>query len=391
MKRILAIMLIAFLCNLICVSSSWSQSFWDRFKDPKDGKFDVSGWSEEEEATGGFLPVPIIISEPALGGFGLGASMLYLREKGDYENADSKSDKKNKERPPSISGIGAAYTLNDSWFVGIGHVDNWINDTLRYTGGLGYASLNLDFYGSGQQGFPNDGSLAFNIKGLFLIQDLKYRLFKSDIFAGGRYTFLSSDVTFDISTIIPGLPPTQGSTSDGGLGPVFQYDTRDNIFTPTKGSRVDLTAMFHDPNFGGDFTYQSYRASGLTWFGVHPKVTLGLRLDGRSVKGDPPFYAVPYIELRGIRALRYQGDVAVMGEIEAKWQAFNRWSMIGFVGSGRAAESFDTLDNTPGRHTFGAGFRYFIARKFGMHAGVDVARGPEDTYVYIQIGSAWSR
>ena len=35
------------------------------------------------------------------------------------------------------------------------------------------------------------------------------------------------------------------------------------------------------------------------------------------------------------------------------------------------------------------GFRYLIVRKFGLHSGVDVARGPEDTYLYIQIGSAW--
>jgi len=26
-----------------------------------------------------------------------------------------------------------------------------------------------------------------------------------------------------------------------------------------------------------------------------------------------------------------------------------------------------------------------------MHVGIDVARGPEDTAVYLQVGSAWSR
>jgi hypothetical protein len=38
----------------------------------------------------------------------------------------------------------------------------------------------------------------------------------------------------------------------------------------------------------------------------------------------------------------------------------------------------------------GVGVRYFIARKLGMHIGVDVARGPEDTVVYLQVGSAWN-
>ena len=98
---------------------------------------------------------------------------------------------------------------------------------------------------------------------------------------------------------------------------------------------------------------------------------------------------VPFIKLRGIPALRYQDDVAVMGEVEARWQFLSRWSILGFVGSGRVAESFSDLDIATSRSTFGAGFRYLIARKFGLHTGMDIARGPEKTYLYIQIGSAW--
>ncbi len=37
----------------------------------------------------------------------------------------------------------------------------------------------------------------------------------------------------------------------------------------------------------------------------------------------------------------------------------------------------------------GLGMRYMMAQKLGMHAGIDVAQGPEDTYWYIQMGSAW--
>ena len=39
--------------------------------------------------------------------------------------------------------------------------------------------------------------------------------------------------------------------------------------------------------------------------------------------------------------------------------------------------------------TVGTGFRYLIAKKLGIHAGIDVARGPEDTVFYIQVGSPW--
>ena len=39
--------------------------------------------------------------------------------------------------------------------------------------------------------------------------------------------------------------------------------------------------------------------------------------------------------------------------------------------------------------TKGAGFRYQIARRLGLYVGLDVAKGPEDTAIYIQAGSAW--
>ena len=37
----------------------------------------------------------------------------------------------------------------------------------------------------------------------------------------------------------------------------------------------------------------------------------------------------------------------------------------------------------------GLGFRYRLARKQGLQTGVDIARGPEDTSIYLTVGSAW--
>ena len=41
--------------------------------------------------------------------------------------------------------------------------------------------------------------------------------------------------------------------------------------------------------------------------------------------------------------------------------------------------------------TAGAGFRYLIARSYGLHMGMDVAFGPDDPVLYIVFGSAWLR
>jgi hypothetical protein len=36
------------------------------------------------------------------------------------------------------------------------------------------------------------------------------------------------------------------------------------------------------------------------------------------------------------------------------------------------------------------GFRYLMARRYGLRAGLDIARGPEDTVIYLAVGSNWN-
>ncbi len=38
----------------------------------------------------------------------------------------------------------------------------------------------------------------------------------------------------------------------------------------------------------------------------------------------------------------------------------------------------------------GGGFRYLMARRYGMRVGMDIATGPEDTVVYLAVGSNWN-
>lgn len=88
-------------------------------------------------------------------------------------------------------------------------------------------------------------------------------------------------------------------------------------------------------------------------------------------------------------AMRYQGNYVAVAEAELTWQIDDRWSVLGFGGSGRAANSFDELKDSSSRVTKGAGFRYLIAKRYGFEMGVDIARGPEEDVIYIQGGTAW--
>ena len=106
----------------------------------------------------------------------------------------------------------------------------------------------------------------------------------------------------------------------------------------------------------------------------------------RPPTGSIPFYLEPYIDLRGIPVLRYAGKDVILGEAEVRWNFMPRVGLIGFTGIGWAAEHFSDLKDASSRVTYGAGLRYYVAKAFGLHAGFDIARGPEDTAFYLTIG-----
>lgn len=385
--RILLI-IIAFVLCIFFSTSAFGSSIFESFIDPKDGALDASNWVVDRK---GFLPIPLIITEPAVG-FGLGAGLVFFHESKDTkeEKQEEKPDEDEMlSLPPSISAVVGGYTENDSWFVGGGHFGSWYQDRIRYTGGIGTASLNLKFYGPSGSGLSDSAGLKFNIDATFLIQELLFRIKDSKFFVGGRYIFIGTDNQFKLGEIIPGVPPVQLESNDAGLGLIANYDSRDNMFTPNQGYHVSLNAMRYDDAFGGDFDYNFIKLAGLSWWQLSPKVVLGVRADGRVSNGDVPFYAVPFIQLRGIPALRYQGENVIVGEIEPRWDITYRWSLVGFLGSGWASDSLDGIFGTEARVAYGGGFRYLLARRLGLRAGVDVARGPEETAIYLTIGSGW--
>ena len=86
--------------------------------------------------------------------------------------------------------------------------------------------------------------------------------------------------------------------------------------------------------------------------------------------------------------MRYQSNIVTNLETEWRWQFNKRWSMVGFVGASEAMNKIKEIANDI-KVAGGGGFRYFLAKDFGLHAGIDVARGPEIWAWNLTIGSHW--
>jgi len=374
------------------------------FRDPVDGRFDASEYLAENAF--GFLPVPIIITDPAVDG-GLGAMGLFFHES-DEAAAERKEAMRSDENagrhllPPSVSAGAAAYTGNDSWFLGGGHLGFFREGRIRYTGGGGYGDIDLDFFGFGELEF--DRPVSLNTEAFAVLQSLKFKVGDLPVFVGVAQRFISAVITpanLDFLADSP-LPPEiideirqrlNQDVQTSALGFVSEFDNRDNFFSPRSGYRYNLDYYWYRDWLGSDIDYEHLSFHGLNYWKLSDKFRLGLRVQAEHVTTDsllPPF-ATPSIQLRGIQAARYQGNYVGVVESEVTWQIDSRWAALAFAGVGRAANDWDEFRDAEDRVTRGAGFRYLIARRYGFDMGIDIARGPEDTVWYIQAGSAWGR
>ena len=182
---------------------------------------------------------------------------------------------------------------------------------------------------------------------------------------------------------------------DGGLGLAglfcHESDSRDNFFSPHAGYRYEIEHLWYRDFLGSDIEYQLTSFSGLNYWKLTDRFRAALRVsaDYANTKSLIPPFATPGIELRGLPALRYQGNYVAVAEAEITWQIDSRWAVLGFAGSGRVANSIGDLKDGPSRVTQGGGFRYLVAKRYGFEMGLDIARGPEETVFYIQGGTAW--
>ena len=378
------LLLISFQCPVVAQEEpadkeGEKESFWSQFLDKDDGNLDMSDWLLDNIV--GFMPVPIIITEPAVeDGLGL-AGVFFHQPKEDQ----MKPGEDGNFILPNMSVVGAAYTGNESWFVGGGHFRNWGKDHYRYNIMAGYADINLDWYGGDDFPILSDG-VRFNAKGAMLDQEFLFRLGDSDWFLGADWQYMNSDVTFKLNLPIT-LPPIENTIS--GLAAVGLYENLDYQISPRKGFRAKFQAAFNRDAIGSDFDFENYNWELRQYFEFAEKFTFAWRLDGAISSGDVPFYLEPFVSIQGIPALRYQGSTAVTLEARGGYDVRPRWTILGFVGGGRAADSVSDLASATTRTAYGAGFRYLMAKKLGMRVGLDVATGPEGTYVYIVMGSAW--
>jgi hypothetical protein len=343
-----------------------------------DGWLDVSDFLAEPY---GVLPF-IWLTEPTLG-TGVGGGLVFLGK--PHPEARPGTGR------PSITLLGGVGTNNGSWGAYAADSRYWLSDRLHTLVAAAYASAKLDFYGVGGDRLFRDDPLRYEIAPTGALAQGRYRLGDSSFWAGARYVFAAADVTFEAPATTPGVPDVERPSQVGGLSALATFDTRDNIFTPLRGTLLEGSFGLFAPWLGADDTFERASLLALQYFELPAQLYLGLRGEAAAAFGDSPFYMAPYVDMRGVPLLRYQGEQMALLEAELRWQFWKRFSLVAFGGGGGAWNDFERLDAFHGVVAGGGGVRYELAQSYGIHAGFDVAVSRDMVAVFFEVGSGWMR
>jgi hypothetical protein len=351
-----------------------------KFLDPDDGYLDLSRFLEHPV---GFVPIVVPITDPALG-FGAVAGAVFLDPREDAGGAGWSR--------PNMTFAGGLWTDDGSDGLFAGNSTIWGDGDFQTLVGAGNLGLELSLYGIGDDPALDGRSIDYHLEVDALLAEARHRLGKSDFWGGLRFVYASTEVEFEQDPGgLEGVGAGDGDVTLAGPAVTLRYDSLDNMMTPTRGLLSDTSVSVYDDVFGASQDFQMFQEVLIHHWTLSDSLFLGVRGQFDASFGDTPFYARPYIAMRGIPSLRYQGEEVLSGEAELRWRFHPRWSVVGFGGVGVAWNDLEEFESQQEAASGGFGFRYLVARKFGLLAGLDAAWGPEDGVVYVQFGNAWIR
>ena len=176
-----------------------------------------------------------------------------------------------------------------------------------------------------------------------------------------------------------------------GLGPRYQFDTRDDILYPSKGILFTLNFkqyfgdyIFHVTsidyrNYTSLFSEKNILASQISW-------TISF--------GDVPFYKLPKLggksNLRSINnANKYINNHSYYFQTEYRRQLIGRFGAVLFIGAGSSASGINKEYLEDMVYGYGVGFRFHMLNKDKLNFRIDVGWGDGEPALFITIREAF--
>lgn len=176
-----------------------------------------------------------------------------------------------------------------------------------------------------------------------------------------------------------------------GIGGLLQYDSRDDVATPTRGLLLSAIGKLYGKYLGGDYNYGFIELEYRQFKNIfRPRSTLAWVAKTQMGLGNVPYTELPSFgspfDLRGYYWGQYRDKTMAYGIVEyrhmfgspASYRSGNFWSKLGFVtwvGTGSIAK--DVVSLSKWKFNYGVGLRIQMqpGKNFRLDVGAEPGRG----------------
>lgn len=353
------------------------------------------------------LPFPLVYYTPETRlAYGVAVTATFrfgaLPSSGILQKTDSLATTPDK-RPSQVT-FGAAYTQNKQLLFYIPFQIFSNENRYFFNGEVGYYKYSYYFFGLGQRDVPRE---------LYQVNYPRIRLnafrriaggtpngpqttFAGQLYAGVRYQYEDYRVT---ATEPGGLlasgavPGGLGSRLSGaGLG--LFYDSRDQVFFPTRGIVADVSFLGQRQLLGSTVRFDRYVADVSSYHALAgPTAVLAVNyVVSLTANGLAPFNAMSLLgsgkRLRGYYEGRFRDQNAAILQTELRLAIWKRLGAVVFGSAGILGDSQQLLRVNDIKTAYGGGLRFTFNRR--DHVNIRLDYGVGSSPVIIETGKSQS-
>ena len=312
------------------------------------------------------FPLPIIYYTPETG-WAAGLSLFStFRMKG--QTAQSR---------PSQAQVGFAYTQRKQLLFYLPFQIFPGSQKWQIYGELGYYRYTYQFFGIGNQTSIDDKE-NYDVN-FPRVRVSVLRLIKPHHYIGLRYWW---DDYHIVQTQENGLLE-QGHITGykggvlSGAGLIYNFDSRDNLFYPTKGVLAEAEVLVNQRSLGSNFNFTRTSLDLAYYHAVSRKGIIACNLWLVFLGGNVPFQQLAFIggpkKMRGFFEGRLRDKNLWMVQTEYRLSLPKRFVWVAFMGIGSVSPAPTNLFAQQLHFTYGSGIRFAISKKDRVNIRLDVA------------------
>jgi outer membrane protein assembly factor BamA len=289
--------------------------------------------------------------------------------------------------------FGGVYTLNKQLVLGLGANVFFPGEKYWFRMESSFSSFPDKFWGIGND-TPDENEERYDFKQFFFNPILLRKVYPQ-LFLGVSYEYQR---VYDFNF----LPGGQFETLDvegrygnytSGLGLVISRDSRNNAYSPNKGSLLQFTYTNFSRALGSETGFRMYKLDIRKFFKTAPTHVLALQAMGTFSSGNVPYRYMPVIGsptvMRGYYSGRFRDKNLVAVQAEYRMPVWWRFGVVGFAGMGQVSDQIENVRFDSFKLSAGVGLRIALLQQEKFNLRLDYGFGNNSQAFYVIVSEAF--